>query len=122
LARPGYFVSPTVMVDTDPSMRVVREEIFGPVLVAVPFDTEEEAIAQANSSEFDLAASVWTRDISTAIKLSRRVRAGIVWQNCHNLFDPNLPFGGYRQSGIGRDLGQASIEGCLESKSVLLRL
>jgi phenylacetaldehyde dehydrogenase len=122
LSRPGYFVSPTVMVNTNPQMRVVREEIFGPVLVAVPFDTEDEVIAQANASEFDLAAGVWTRDISTATRLSRRLRAGIIWQNCHNLFDPNLPFGGYRQSGIGRDLGQASIEGCLETKSVLLRL
>lgn len=122
LPRPGYFVSPTVMVNTNPQMRVVREEIFGPVLVAAPFDTEDEVIAQANASEFDLAAGIWTRDVSTAIRLSRRVRAGIVWQNCHNLFDPNLPFGGYRQSGIGRDLGQAAIEGCLESRSVLLRL
>jgi phenylacetaldehyde dehydrogenase len=122
LQRPGYFVSPTIMVNTNPTMRVVREEIFGPVLVAAPFDSEDEVIAQANALEFDLAAGVWTRDISTATRLSRRLRAGIVWQNCHNLFDPNLPFGGFRQSGIGRDLGQASIEGCLESKSVLLRL
>jgi phenylacetaldehyde dehydrogenase len=122
LQRPGYFVSPTVMSGTHPDMRVVREEIFGPVLVAAPFDTEEEVVAQANASEFDLAASIWTRDISTAVRLSRRVRAGILWQNCHNLFDPNLPFGGYRQSGVGRDLGQAAVEGCLESKSVLLRL
>jgi phenylacetaldehyde dehydrogenase len=122
LARPGYYVSPTVMVNTSPQMRVVKEEIFGPVLVAMPFDTEDEVVARANESEYDLAASVWTRDISAATRLSRRIRAGIVWLNCHNLYDPNLPFGGFRQSGIGRDLGQAAIEGCLETKSVLLRL
>lgn len=122
LDRPGYYVSPTVMVDTTPQMRVVKEEIFGPVLVAMPFDSEDEVVARANESDFDLAASVWTRDISAATRLSRRVRAGIVWLNCHNLFDPNLPFGGFRHSGIGRDLGSAAIEGCLETKSVLLRL
>jgi phenylacetaldehyde dehydrogenase len=120
--RSGYYVSPTIMVNTTPQMRVVKEEIFGPVLVAMPFDTEDEVVSYANAFEFDLAASVWTRDISAATRLSRRVRAGIVWLNCHNLFDPNLPFGGFRHSGIGRDLGQASIEGCLETKSVLLRL
>jgi phenylacetaldehyde dehydrogenase len=122
LDRSGYYVSPTVMVNTRPEMRVVKEEIFGPVLVAMPFDTEEEVVARANGTDYDLAASIWTRDISVATRLSRRVRAGIVWLNCHNLFDPNLPFGGFRQSGIGRDLGQASVEGCLETKSVLLRL
>jgi phenylacetaldehyde dehydrogenase len=122
LDRPGYYVAPSIMVNTTPQMRVVQEEIFGPVLVAMPFDSEEEVVARANESEFDLAASVWTRDISAATRLSRKVRAGIVWLNCHNLFDPNLPFGGFRHSGIGRDLGQSSIEGCLETKSVLLRL
>jgi phenylacetaldehyde dehydrogenase len=88
----------------------------------MPFDTEDEVVARANESEFDLAASVWTRDISTATRLSRRVRAGTVWLNCHNLFDPNLPVGGLRYSGIGRDLGAAAVEGCLETKSILLRL
>jgi phenylacetaldehyde dehydrogenase len=122
LDRPGYYVTPSVMVDTTPGMRVVQEEIFGPVLVAMPFDTEDEVVARANESEFDLAASVWTRDISTATRLSRRVRAGTVWLNCHNLFDPNLPVGGLRYSGIGRDLGAAAVEGCLETKSILLRL
>lgn len=120
--RPGYYVSPTIMINTRRGMRVVQEEIFGPVLTAMPFDTEDEVISLANDSTFGLAASIWTRDISVATRLSQRIQAGIVWMNCHNLFDPNLPFGGVKQSGIGRELGSASIEGYLETKSVLLKL
>ncbi|WP_422367388.1 aldehyde dehydrogenase family protein [Pelagibius sp.] len=122
LDRPGYFLSPTVMTGTRESMRVVQEEIFGPVLAAAPFDTEEEAIELANGTPFGLAASIWTENLSAAHQLAAQVQSGIVWVNCHNLFDPNLPFGGVKLSGLGKDLGRSAVESCLEQKSVMIRL
>lgn len=122
LDRPGYYVSPAVMVDVDNRKRVVCEEIFGPVLTAMPFDTEEEVIALANDSRYGLAGSVWTRDLAVAHRMAERVEAGIFWINCHNVLDPNLPFGGVKASGIGRELGKASIDAYLETKSVMMRL
>lgn len=122
LDRPGYYVSPTVLAGANNSMTPVREEIFGPVLTVMPFDSIEEAIALANDSEYGLAASVWTRDLVNAHKITEQVKAGISWVNCHNVLDPNLPFGGTGFSGIGRELGRASIDAYLEPRSVMMRL
>lgn len=122
LNGPGYFLSPTVMTGTRESMRVVQEEIFGPVLAAASFETEEEAIELANGTPFGLAASVWTENLRAAHQIAAQVRSGIVWVNCHNLFDPNLPFGGVKLSGLGKDLGRSAVESCLEQKSVMVRL
>ena len=120
----GYFVQPTVLTDTNPDMQVVREEIFGPVLVAERYNDDDlDRIAkQANDTIYGLAASVWTRDISTAHKMARRIRAGTIWMNCHNVFDASLPFGGYKQSGLGREMGEDVLRNYLEVKSVTVAL
>ena len=101
-------------------MDVVREEVFGPVLAALPFDDVDDAIRQANDSPFGLAASVWSRDLSTVHRIVPRLKAGTVWVNTHNLLDANLPFGGTKQSGFGRDLGRAAVESYTELKSVCM--
>jgi phenylacetaldehyde dehydrogenase len=120
----GYFVSPMVLSRTTPDMKVVREEIFGPVLVAQSFDdnTLDQIAAQANDTIYGLAASIWTRDGGTAHKLARKLRAGTVWINCHNVFDPALPFGGYKQSGWGREMGDAVFNSYTEIKAVTTAL
>jgi acyl-CoA reductase-like NAD-dependent aldehyde dehydrogenase len=120
----GYFVQPTVLTRTTPQMKVVREEIFGPVVCALPFsDSDLERIAQeANNTEYGLAASIWTRDISVANKMAKRVRSGTVWINCHNVFDAALPFGGYKQSGWGREMGGEVLNNYTEVKAVALAL
>jgi len=120
----GYFVQPTVLTKTSPTMKVVREEIFGPVVCAQPITDEDlEAIArEANNTTYGLAASVWSRDISKANKLAKRVRAGTVWVNCHNVFDASLPFGGYKQSGWGREMGEFVLNNYTEVKAVTTAL
>lgn len=120
----GYFVKPTIFTNTKPEMSIVREEIFGPVLVAKPFgDGDLDRISQeANATVYGLAASVWTRDISIAHKMAKRLRAGTVWINCHNTFDPALPFGGYKQSGWGRENGPEVLNNYLETKAVMAAL
>jgi phenylacetaldehyde dehydrogenase len=118
----GFFVEPTVLVDTLPNMRVVQEEIFGPVVTAMPFDDIDEIAATANDSIYGLAAAVWTKDISKGHKLARRLRAGSVWVNCYNVFDAALPFGGYKQSGWGREMGHAALELYTETKAVTISL
>lgn len=120
----GWFVQPTVLTDTKPDMQVVREEIFGPVLVAERYDDDDlgRIAKQANDTIYGLAASVWTRDISTAHKMARRIRAGTIWMNCHNVFDASLPFGGYKQSGLGREMGEDVLRNYLEVKSVTVAL
>jgi acyl-CoA reductase-like NAD-dependent aldehyde dehydrogenase len=120
----GYFVKPTVITGTRPEMKVVREEIFGPVVCAEPFDDADlEAIARkANDTIYGLAASVWTKDISKAHKLAGLIRSGTVWINCHNVLDASLPFGGYKQSGWGREMGAAVLDNYTELKTVTARL
>ena len=118
----GYFVEPTVLVDTRPNMKVVQEEIFGPVVVAIPFREPEELVASANDSIYGLAAAVWTRDISRAHSVASRLRAGTVWINCFNVFDAALPFGGYKQSGWGREMGHHVLDLYTEVKAVCTSL
>ena len=117
---PGYFVKPTVMVNVKPEMKVVREEIFGPVLVAQRFDDLDEVAAMANDTEFGLGASIWSNNLQAVHRLTPKIRAGTVWVNCHNVLDPAMPFGGFKQSGMGRENGRAGVEMYTEIKSVCI--
>ncbi|MEZ5893319.1 MAG: aldehyde dehydrogenase family protein [Parvularculaceae bacterium] len=118
----GYYVNPTIMVDVNPSMKVVREEIFGPVLVAQRFDDLDEVAKAANDTLYGLGASIWTKDLSTMHKLAAKIKSGSVWGNCHSMIDPALPFGGYKQSGIGREQSSVGVEAYMETKSVIIAL
>jgi phenylacetaldehyde dehydrogenase len=118
----GYFFQPTVIADTRPDMKVVREEIFGPVVVAAPFESLDEIAAAANDSPYGLGAGIWTKDISKAHALAKKLRAGTVWINCYNVFDAALPFGGYKQSGWGREMGHEALEAYTEVKAVCTQL
>ena len=118
----GYFVKPTVLVNTNEKMKVVQEEIFGPVVTAIPFSDPAELVTQANDSVYGLAAGIWTRDIQKAHRLASQLRAGTVWINCYNIFDAALPFGGYKQSGWGREMGHEVLEQYTEVKAVCTAL
>ncbi len=118
----GYYVQPTVFTHVDADMSVVREEIFGPVVVASPFDNLDEIATIANDSIYGLAASIWTKDLSRMYRLVPKLKAGTVWVNCHNVLDPTMPFGGYKQSGWGRELGKESVYSYTESKSLCINI
>jgi phenylacetaldehyde dehydrogenase len=118
----GYFVQPTVIKDAKPTMSIVREEIFGPVVVAEPFRTPEEVIPKANETHYGLAAGVWTKDIAKAHRIASELKAGTVWINCYNIFDAALPFGGYKQSGWGREMGHDVLESYTQTKAMVVGL
>jgi aldehyde dehydrogenase (NAD+)/phenylacetaldehyde dehydrogenase len=118
----GWFVQATVLDGVDNRMKVAQEEIFGPVLAVIPFDDAEDAVRKANDSPFGLAAGVWTRDAKQAHAVARRLRAGTVWINMYNFYDPAMPFGGTKASGFGRDLGDECLFGYTQVKSVWMNL
>ena len=118
----GFFIEPTIFGDVKNDMTIAQEEIFGPVLSMISFDDIEQAVEQANQNPYGLAAAVWTRDIKKAHHISRLLRAGTVWINTYGLMDTALPFGGYKQSGFGRELGAHAVEHYTELKSVWLNM
>jgi len=117
----GYFMEPTVMVNTKQNMKIVQEEIFGPVVTAIPYKNMEELLPAANDTMYGLAAGIWTTNINKAHSLAAELRAGTVWINCYNIFDAALPFGGYKQSGWGREMGHEALELYTETKAVCAR-
>ncbi len=118
----GQFMAPTILTGVTPDMAVAREEVFGPVLSVLTFRTTEEAIGIANAIDYGLSASVWSRDIDTCLAIGRRVRAGTVWINTFMDGASELPFGGYRQSGLGRELGRHAVEDYTETKTLSLHI
>jgi acyl-CoA reductase-like NAD-dependent aldehyde dehydrogenase len=118
----GYYVTPTVFVGVKNDMKIAREEIFGPVAAAIPFKDENDAVLQGNDTAYGLAAAVWTKDINRALTVARKLKAGTVWINCYGMLDPISPFGGYKQSGFGRELGKHSLELYTQIKSVFAKI
>ncbi|MGH9458611.1 MAG: aldehyde dehydrogenase family protein [Thermoanaerobaculia bacterium] len=118
----GYFVQPTIFDDVQPEMTIAREEIFGPVLATIRFGDADDAVAKGNATVYGLAAAVWTRDVSKAHRVARALKAGTVWVNTYNLYDPALPFGGFKESGFGRDQGRDALEKYTQTKSVWVQL
>lgn len=119
---PGYFLQPTVFDKVSDDMSIAREEIFGPVVVALPFERLEEVAARANRSIYGLAAGVWSSDIKTVHKMAAALKAGVVWANTYNMFDAAAPFGGYKQSGYGREMGHAVLDAYTQTKTVWINL
>jgi aldehyde dehydrogenase (NAD+) len=118
----GYFIEPTVFGDVKDNMKIAEEEIFGPVMSIIKFKSMDEVIARANQTIYGLAAAVWTRDIGKAHAIANNVRAGTVWVNCYDVFDAAAPFGGFKQSGIGRELGEYGLQQYTEVKTVTVKL
>jgi p-cumic aldehyde dehydrogenase len=114
----GYFVAPTVFGNVRPDMKIVREEIFGPVVAASPFDDLDDVVRQANDTSYGLAANIWTNDLKTAHRTAARIRAGSVWINCHGVVDAAMPFGGFKESGWGREVSEDGVLLYTETKSV----
>src|ERR1700730_1032509 len=118
----GYFVPPTIFEGVTNDMRIAREEIFGPVAAVIPFATEEDVLSQANDTSYGLAAAIATKNLSRAHRVARELDAGVVWVNTYNELDPIFPFGGFKQSGLGREHGEQSLDNFTETKSVFIRL
>ena len=118
----GYFVAPTVFADVKDDMKIAQEEIFGPVMSILKFKDMDDLIERANKTIYGLAAAVWTRDIGSAHYIANNVRAGTVWVNCYYVFDAGAPFGGFKQSGIGRELGEYGLQQYSEIKTVTVKL
>lgn len=113
----GYYIEPTIFTDVHRDMKIVQEEIFGPVGVLIKFDDDDDVIRQANDTVYGLAAALFTKNIDRALKTSQQLKAGTTWINCANQIHPQIPFGGYKQSGMGRDLGEYAMEQCVSSFS-----
>jgi len=120
--KEGFFIQPTIFTDTKPEMTIIKEEIFGPVVAVAKFSDEEDLIKAANDSMYGLGAGVFTKDVSRAITITNRLKAGTVWVNCYNLLETSVPFGGYKQSGIGRELGEYALANYTEVKAVHINL
>jgi len=117
----GYYVQPTIFSDVTDNMTIAKEEIFGPVMSILKFKNVDEVIERANNSQYGLAAAVVTKSIDNAIKISNALRAGTVWVNTYDAFDATSPFGGFKDSGIGRELGEAGLRNYLETKTVIIK-
>jgi len=120
LDGPGHFARPAVLDAVDPSMAIFRDEVFGPVVTITPFDGEEEAVALANDTRYGLSAGVWTGDVARAVRMARAIRAGTVWINAYGSIRPEVPFGGFGESGLGRELGAHALTAYTELKSVFV--
>jgi aldehyde dehydrogenase (NAD+) len=118
----GFFIQPTIFSNVRPDMKIMQEEIFGPVCAIAKFTDEEEVIKLGNETTYGLAAAVHTNNLNTAIRVSNALRAGTVWVNCYNMLHHQLPFGGFKESGIGRELGEAALANYTQNKSVAIRL
>lgn len=117
----GWFIEPTVFADVNDNMTIAKEEIFGPVMSILKFKDVDEVIQRANNSNYGLGAGLVTKNVETAIKVSNALRAGTVYVNCYDIFDANTPFGGFKDSGVGRELGEAGLKNYLESKTVIIK-
>ena len=120
--KKGYFIQPTIFVDVTPDMRIMREEIFGPVVAIAKFTDEDEVVALANNSSYGLAAGIHTKDYERAVRVTSKLQAGTVWVNMYNFVHWSVPFGGYKESGIGRECGEAALENYTETKAVYLNM
>jgi len=121
VGKKGFYVEPTVFADVEDNMKIAKEEIFGPVMSILKFKNVDEVIQRANNSNYGLGAGVVTRSIDNAIKISNGLRSGTVWVNCYDAFDSTAPFGGYKDSGIGRELGEYGLRNYLEIKTVVIK-
>ena len=122
LRQAGYFIEPTIFADVKDDMKIAKDEIFGPVMSVLKFKDVDEVIERGNNTFYGLAAAVWTRDIAKAHRLADRLRAGTVWINCYDVFDAAAPFGGFKMSGMGRELGEKGLDAYTETKTVTVSL